>query len=302
MPVSRWPWRIESGSSVAAQVGQLRLVVEQVDLRRRAGLEQVDDPLGLGGEVRHRHRLAAARIRRRAACPAPRRRCRWPCGRAGRGGRSVGMDIVSLPRHRFVEVQDRAADQRHSASASSAVRRCAVAVERGREGCSTSSLPSAAGRRRSSMARAIRSSGVSASRITRSASACAAATNVGSLSSARACSGVLVRDSRTDAELALGASNVASAGGGIVRFQNVYRLRRTSSAPLSRLIVVAARQLAPQPGRLQRLHRRAAELLDEQAAGKQRLVADHLGRQAQPRAAGEQAVVRIAGRVSGFGS
>ena len=63
MPVSRWPMRIESGSSVAAQLGQLRLVVEQVHLRRAAGLKQIDHPLGPRPEVRKPGR-------------PPRRRCR----------------------------------------------------------------------------------------------------------------------------------------------------------------------------------------------------------------------------------
>ena len=48
--MSRWPLRIESGSSVAAKSCQPRLVVEQVHLRRRAGLEQVDDALRLRRE------------------------------------------------------------------------------------------------------------------------------------------------------------------------------------------------------------------------------------------------------------
>ena len=61
-------------------------------------------------------------------------------------------------------------------------------------------------------------------------------------------------------------------------------------------LVVARRRCSSfhRPGGLVRLHRRPAEFLDQQAAGEQRLVADHLGRQPEPRAAGEQAVLRVA--------
>ena len=51
MPVSRWPIRIESGSSVPWSRSSSGLVVEQVHLRRCARLEQVDHPLRPGGEV-----------------------------------------------------------------------------------------------------------------------------------------------------------------------------------------------------------------------------------------------------------
>ena len=49
----------------------------------------------------------------------------------------------------------------------------------------------------------------------------------------------------------------------------------------------------PQPGRLRRLHARAAQLFDEQAAGEERLVAEHLGVEPEAGAAGEQAVLGI---------
>ena len=49
------------GAGLAVQLLQLRLVVEQFELRRRAGHVQVDDVLGLGGEVR---RLGGERIDR----------------------------------------------------------------------------------------------------------------------------------------------------------------------------------------------------------------------------------------------
>ena len=65
-----------------------------------------------------------------------------------------------------------------------------------------------------------------------------------------------------------------------------------------RHVVVGAGQLLPQARRLVRLHRRPADLLDQQPAGGQRLIANHLGRQPQPRPAGEQPVLRIAARAA----
>ncbi len=50
--VSRWPWRIESGKIGVKQVVELRLVVPQINLRRRAIHEQVDEAARLGREVR----------------------------------------------------------------------------------------------------------------------------------------------------------------------------------------------------------------------------------------------------------
>ena len=60
----------------------------------------------------------------------------------------------------------------------------------------------------------------------RSASVRAASTNCGSFISNSACSGVLVRSRRTRHASRDGASNVLISGGGAVRFQNVYMLRR----------------------------------------------------------------------------
>ena len=57
-----------------------------------------------------------------------------------------------------------------------------------------------------------------------------------------------------------------------------------------RAAVVA--DLAPQVAGRVRVHARAAEAVDEQAAGLERRVADEFGGQAEPRAAGEQAVLR----------
>ena len=60
------------------------------------------------------------------------------------------------------------------------------------------------------------------------------------------------------------------------------------------LDVIGVGQLVPEPGRLVRLHRRPADPLDQQPAEAQRLVADHLGRQPEPRPARQQAVLGIA--------
>ena len=50
MPVSRCPLRIDSGRSLTLKIDEARLVVEQFDLRRAAGLEQIDDSLRFGSE------------------------------------------------------------------------------------------------------------------------------------------------------------------------------------------------------------------------------------------------------------
>ncbi len=52
MVVRRWPMRTESGRSLSYHSFILRLVVVQVHLRRAADHVQIDDVLGLGGEVR----------------------------------------------------------------------------------------------------------------------------------------------------------------------------------------------------------------------------------------------------------
>ena len=76
--MSRWPIRIESGSSVPLESVEPRLVVEQVHLRRRARLEQVDHPLGPGREVGEaldaRRRLRAGSGGRRRAIAVEQRR------------------------------------------------------------------------------------------------------------------------------------------------------------------------------------------------------------------------------------
>ena len=55
----------------------------------------------------------------------------------------------------------------------------------------------------------------------------------------------------------------------------------------------------PQPRRLGRLDARPADLLDQQAADEQRLVADRLGVEPEPRPAGQQPVLRVLRQRSG---
>ena len=77
--VIRWPIRTESGSSIPRRLSDRRLVVEEVHLRRGAGLEQVDHPLGLGREMRQARRdrhWRRARPRRFVAAAASARPCR----------------------------------------------------------------------------------------------------------------------------------------------------------------------------------------------------------------------------------
>src|SRR5579863_8798951 len=77
----------------------------------------------------------------------------------------------------------------------------------------------------------IRALVVAASDITRAARARDASTNVGSFISTNACSGVLVRERRAMHFWRSGASKMAISGAGLVRFQNVYKLRRYKSSP-----------------------------------------------------------------------
>ena len=60
----------------------------------------------------------------------------------------------------------------------------------------------------------------------RCANARDASTNCGSFINARACSGVFVRGRRTTQYSRVGASNNIILGGGLCRFQCVYKLRR----------------------------------------------------------------------------
>ena len=91
------------------------------------------------------------------------------------------------------------------------------------------------------------------------------------------------------------------------RVEHVHRRRRRRPLPervhaaaierLARVLLVIARVAAdhrhgfPHAGRLIRLHARAADLLRQQAARRQRVVANHLGIHAEPRAAREQPIL-----------
>ena len=59
-------------------------------------------------------------------------------------------------------------------------------------------------------------------------------------------------------------------------------------------VVVAVGQLVPEAGRLVGLHGRPADPLDQQPGEPKRLVADHLGRQPEPRPARQQPVLGVA--------
>ena len=92
----------------------------------------------------------------------------------------------------------------------------------------------ASGREAEQICRSARLGVLPPSRSERSANTRAASMNCGSLSSTSACKGVLVRSRRTVQASREGASNVVICGGGEVRFQNVYMLRRwTLSCPRS---------------------------------------------------------------------
>ena len=90
-----------------------------------------------------------------------------------------------------------------------------------------------------------------------------------------ACSGVLVRARRTWHVSRSGASKVDIDGGGEVRFQNVYMLRRYSFRPVSCLNTDVL--LPPKPTGFQSpagwygSHALAADLVDQQSADRQRL-------------------------------
>ena len=62
------PLRIESGSSLPCKARRARLVIEKLQMRRPAGLEEIDNAPGLGSEMRQasgRLRLRFAREQRR---------------------------------------------------------------------------------------------------------------------------------------------------------------------------------------------------------------------------------------------
>ena len=111
------PWVNDSGIGLPCILASVGLGVERLQVRRPAGHVEVDDPLGLGGEVERMDRCRVHRSRwprrgrlaglaagsGRAARPAPACRARpsngpgTPGGRCGRGhssfgGRSMGRD------------------------------------------------------------------------------------------------------------------------------------------------------------------------------------------------------------------
>ena len=70
------------GARLAVALDQLRLVVEQIEVRRRAGQVDVDHPLGLGGEVRLLGGQAGCPAAQRAAVAGrwlSRAARPWPC-------------------------------------------------------------------------------------------------------------------------------------------------------------------------------------------------------------------------------
>ena len=123
----------------------------------------------------------------------------------------------------------------------------------------------------------------------------AASRNVTSFIRFSACSGVLVRVSRT---------TQLSRSGGI----EIHHHRRrhgalpegvqTAAVEIRTFALVVVHvlhgELFPQAGRLVRLYRRTAELFDQQARSKQRLVAHHLRGQAKSRTSRQQAILRVA--------
>ena len=77
---------VRLGDRLAVHLGELGLVVEQLDVRRAAVLEQVDDALGLGGEVRQAGQ--AAEEAGLTACVDA------TAGLAGPGGRLGGQAVA----------------------------------------------------------------------------------------------------------------------------------------------------------------------------------------------------------------
>ena len=106
---------------------------------------------------------------------------------------------------------------------------------------------------------------------------------------------MLVRGAADGADLAVGG---VEGGHRRVRVRPPPgRVEAAAVAVLARAglpVDAAAERRAQARARLRRLDRRAVHLRAEQPADEQRLVADHLGREPEPRAAGEQPVVRVA--------
>ena len=97
MPVSRWPCRIESGSSVARRSLSFGLWSNRSICDGAPGLEKVDDALGLGREVRQAgHPALCAQILLEQRCERG-----HPQARAG------SFEEVPSRHHSFVTVSSR---------------------------------------------------------------------------------------------------------------------------------------------------------------------------------------------------
>ena len=290
--MSRWPWRIESGRSCAEPFGQLRLVVEQVHLRGRAGLVQIDDALrfrrevGEAGEALGRERSPARRAK-----PAPPCRCRAPRGRttAGASTSARASRAGSLPRDHLIQIQNharrrscrprvppvsspgRAALRLRSAASPPRARSCGTASRRCVEPASSTAISAADGARavaRRKPRPAARPATRPPSFIMRSASLRAVSMYISSLSSASACSGVELIGRRTTQNSRVGASKMVSEGGGdgaLPEAVDAAPPEVRALGTLEQLAALEGGELLPQAVGLIRLHRGPAHLVAEQA-------------------------------------
>ena len=311
---------------LAAQLVELWLVVERFELRRCAGLKQVNDPLCLGlRNATDGTYWSVGRSRRRGDRLLRRTHERTERERAQAGARPLqkvppihrlryffGIHNclplrVRGPRHQSFEIAS-SIFKMMLATAVCAARLTtssdllrgdfAVAYKllgRGRRLAETDpntfagslavrQVRSAVGARlvaRRNANVSCESAELPPSVNIRSANFRAASMYVTSLSNASACSGVLVLARFTWQISQLGASNVAIDGCGTVRLRYVYKLRRYKIVAVAlRVIVVGtAGQFFPQAGRLIRHDRRAADLIREQPADGERIVAHRFGLQ-----------------------
>ena len=220
---------------------QLRLVIEQVELRRRAGHEQIDDVLGLWREVRRPDgRMVPSRPglrekplvqqRRQRQAPIPKPDCLKKCRRVIARSTSV-IRLRSLFGEDLVEVQERVRDEgpgglfrrhrsrrRRSPRSSGRLRPNPSGIDRAdaRRTPRCDRAPRLRGPRQGEAERigcASRQRRLPAlSRSVRAASARAASKYASSFSVVSACSGVFVRTRRTVQRSRLVASNVRKLG------------------------------------------------------------------------------------------
>ena len=228
------------GNLLAVVLLQRRLVVEQIELRRRAGHEQIDDVLGLRREVRRARRertvgsvCANSRSSSSAdsATPADAEAGLLEEMAARDGAKNVR--VHHCLRQRFIEVQERVGDERPRGlfrgvdagnrisldrrarprrAPSGTVRAAACRTRRSARPRPASACASRRGGRRTWRGSSARCRRAGVSRNTRAASACAASKNASSFSVVSACSGVLVRTRRTVQCSRLVASNVMKLG------------------------------------------------------------------------------------------